>query len=161
MRFYVRDGSQRGVMFVRELVPSPVVAGLARTIYNEPYHTARMTSRVTQVGDARRVRHDFIYQGTAQMVALTSRALAAIPPPDSFETWVKEQEMGFGRSHFGQMTRYRVWHPEWRVFPVEEYVLNVDFALLYGERWRFLQNRSPDSVVHAEGSNVAIFPQEK
>ena len=161
LRFYVRYGAQRGVMFVRELVPNWAVAGIARVLYNEPYQTANMTSRSTQVDNMRRVRHDFVYKGTAQMAALTSHKPAAIPAPESFETWVKEQEMGFGRSHFGQLTRYRVYHPEWRVFPVEDYALKIDFTLLYGAHWSFLQERVPDSVVHAEGSNIAIYPQEK
>ena len=37
VRFYVRHGAERGVVFVRELVPQRLVAWVARTVYNEPY----------------------------------------------------------------------------------------------------------------------------
>ena len=161
LRLYVRRGGQRGVVFVRELAPNPLTCGLARLLYNEPYTAVPITSRVTQVGDLRRVRHDFVVDGRPQMAAVSARGPAALPPPDGFEAWVKEQEAGFGRSRFGgQATGFRVWHPPWRTYPVESFDLAVDFGRLYGDRWRSLQGRAPDSVTLAEGSQIAIYPNE-
>ena len=94
------------------------------------------------------------------MAAVSARGAATDPTRESFETWVKEQEAGFGRTRGGRLTAYRVQHPTWRIFPVEEYQLSVDFTHLYGERWQFLQERTPDSVVLAEGSQIAIYPNE-
>src|SRR5260221_10578986 len=51
LRFYVRHGNQRGVVFVREFVPRRLVAWMARTLYNEPYHASRMSSRVNDETD--------------------------------------------------------------------------------------------------------------
>jgi len=161
LRLYVRQGDRRGVVFVREFAPNPLVCGLAKLLYNEPYTAVPITSRVTQIGDLRRVRHDFVVDGRAQMVAVSARAPAMEPAQDTFETWVKEQEAGFGRPRGGRLTAYRVWHPVWRTYPVADYQLAVDFAHLYGERWRFLQGRPPDSVVLAEGSQIAIYPNER
>ena len=60
---------------------------------------------------------------------------------------MKEQEAGFNRQRFGgQTTGFRVWHPAWRVYPVGEYTMDIDFAHLYGPQWGFLQSREPDSV---------------
>jgi uncharacterized protein YqjF (DUF2071 family) len=160
LRFYVRQGSRRGVVFVRELAPNPLVCGLAKLLYNEPYTAVPYTSRITQTGDMRRVRHDFVVDGKPQMVAVSAGSPAGQPPPDSFEAWVKEQEAGFGRTRGGVLTAYRVWHPAWRTYPIEDYQVGIDFAHLYGERWECLQGRAPDSVVLAEGSNIAIYSKE-
>src|SRR5579859_5585269 len=46
LRFYVRHGGERGVVFIREFVPQRLVAWLARVLYNEPYLAAAVTSRV-------------------------------------------------------------------------------------------------------------------
>lgn len=156
LRFYVREGNRRGVIFVRELVPSPLLAGAARLTYNEPYSTARMTHRVTQVGDLRRVRHDFFVAGEPQMIAVSARGLPETPPADSFAQWVKEQAWGYGRLRGGKTIRYRVSHPTWRVYPVEDAQVRVQTGHLYGPDWQFLQERTPDSVVLAEGSAVSI-----
>src|SRR5882762_9370980 len=37
LRFYVRQGNERGVVFIREYVAKRLVAWIARVIYNEPY----------------------------------------------------------------------------------------------------------------------------
>src|ERR1700712_4984831 len=37
LRFYVRQGGERGVVFIRELVPRGAIATVARLLYNEPY----------------------------------------------------------------------------------------------------------------------------
>ena len=37
LRFYVRHGGERGVVFIRELVPRRAIATIARLLYNEPY----------------------------------------------------------------------------------------------------------------------------
>ncbi len=94
------------------------------------------------------------------MVAVTGQGSARESDADGFETWVKEQPMGFNRTRGGKLTAFRVWHPAWRMYPIEDYQLSVNFRLLYGERWRFLQERTPDSVVLAEGSQIAIYPNE-
>ena len=161
LRIYVTQKGQRGVVFVRELAPNRLVCGLAKLLYHEPYSAVPIVSRVTQVGDLRRVRHDFVVNGKAQMVAVTASGPTYQPPEDSFETWVKEQEAGFNHRRLGgKVTGFRVWHPPWRVYPIEEYAMNIDFAHLYGSQWGFLQGRQPESVVLAEGSQIKIYPNE-
>ena len=161
LRFYVRQGDKRGVVFIRELAPSPFVCGIARLLYNEQYSRAQMSSRVTQIGDLRRVRHDFTVDGKAHMAAVTAHGPAFQPERSTFAHWVKEQEMGFGTTHGGTLTRYRVWHPTWRIYEIADHQLGVSFAHLYGEQWHFLQGRAPNSIVLAEGSHIAIFPNEQ
>lgn len=161
LRIYVAHKGQRGVVFVRELAPSPLVCGLAKLIYNEPYSAVPITSRVTEVGDLRRVRHDFVVGGKKQWIAVSAAGGPKLPPEGSFETWVKEQEAGFNHQRFGgKVTGFRVWHPPWRVYEIVDNTLGVDFAHLYGPQWAFLQGRAPDSVVLAEGSQIAIYPNE-
>ena len=37
LRFYVRRGERRGVVFVKEIVPRAAIATVARVLYNENY----------------------------------------------------------------------------------------------------------------------------
>src|SRR5258706_7301960 len=57
LRYYVRHGAERGVVFIREFVPRRAVAFLARAVYGEPYLAAPMKSRVTQDDDRIAVEH--------------------------------------------------------------------------------------------------------
>ena len=57
LRYYVRHGRQRGVVFIREYIGLWLVAKLARLIYNEPYVVAPLSSRVTESADCVSVEH--------------------------------------------------------------------------------------------------------
>src|SRR5687767_6630261 len=50
LRFYVRRGMEGqprpGVVFIREMVPRPIVGGMARLLYREPYLVVPMRSKV-------------------------------------------------------------------------------------------------------------------
>ena len=55
LRYYIRrfDGSQwrRGVGFVSEIVPKPLVASMANLLYNEHYSTAKMSHQIIENSD--------------------------------------------------------------------------------------------------------------
>ncbi|MBV9850852.1 MAG: DUF2071 domain-containing protein [Armatimonadetes bacterium] len=162
LRFYVRQDDKRGVIFVREFVPNPLVAGLARAWFNEPYAAAKLTRTITPDGaGGRLVRHTLVWQGNEQHVGVAvPEGEPQTPGPAEFATWVKEQPWGFGRTRHDQPTRFRVSHPAWQTYPVTGCEITLDFAALYGDRWNFLRDRAPDSVLFAEGSPVMVYRSE-
>jgi uncharacterized protein YqjF (DUF2071 family) len=153
LRFYVRDGDRRGVVFIRELVPSRWVVRLARAFYGEPYRALPMRSEVAPSG-AR--RHTLWADGRPQTIAWQAAGPAAYPPTGGIEDHFKEHEWGYGRLPDGRTVRYRVEHPRWRVYPLARWRLQVDYAALYGAPWGVLGRREPLSVIYAEGSAVAV-----
>lgn len=157
LRFYVRCGTDRGVVFVKELVPQRFVAAMARWTYNEPYESTPMRSRVETMESEIRVEHEVAYKGQVQRLKVCGEAEAREMPQDSEAHFFKEHRWGFGRSRRGEVIRYEVVHPTWRCFPVKQWELEWDFGLLYGERFAWLNGRSPRSVVLAEGSGVEVF----
>src|SRR5579885_2376605 len=63
LRFYVRLGEERGVVFLREFVPGRLVTALARLIYNEPYRATSLQSVVDDRSDKIRVEHRLRWNG--------------------------------------------------------------------------------------------------
>ena len=57
LRFYVRRGEERGVVFIREFVPQRLIAWIAKLIYNEPYLAAPV--RVIRNESADRIEMDY------------------------------------------------------------------------------------------------------
>ncbi|MGB1217645.1 MAG: DUF2071 domain-containing protein, partial [Saprospiraceae bacterium] len=51
LRFYVRNGEKRGVVFIKEIVPKFMISLVAKKLYNEPYETARLTSDHWKIED--------------------------------------------------------------------------------------------------------------
>ena len=71
LRFYVRRGEERGVVFIRELVPQPLVAWVARTLYNEPYVAVPMENTAEDTQDALTMTYRFTWQGRPQTIRVT------------------------------------------------------------------------------------------
>lgn len=157
LRFYIRYRGERGVCFVREYVPSRLVALIARRLYNEPYKSAAMTEEVTSEAGVIEATYHLKYGRHGLSLNVRARAQPTMPPENSAEHFFKEHELGVGRDRAGDALTYRVHHPHWRVFPIEEFTASIDGGGLYGESFAFLSERPPDSVVFAEGSEIVVY----
>ncbi len=160
LRFYVREknGGRRGVMFVRELVPSRLVAWIARAIYNEPYSATWMRSSKLVSDDTVTITHDWKWRGESQRLVAVSDGEATMPADDSTEHFFKEHQWGFGVTRSGRALEYEVNHPHWKVHNIRDLELDVDFGSLYGEEFAALNDAEPYSVVHAVGSEISVSP---
>jgi hypothetical protein len=159
LRFYVRQGGQRGVMFIREFVPQRLVAWLARLLYNEPYRAAPLVSTVRDETDHITIEHRLRLGGRTHTISATGKKPAVQPPDNSLEHFLKEHRWGYGLSRSGQMVRYEVEHPVWSIYPVQSYQVDLDWGLVYGPEWAFLARATPVSTVLAVGSPVLVYPK--
>jgi uncharacterized protein YqjF (DUF2071 family) len=157
LRFYVRQGDRRGVVFVREFVPQRLVAFLARSIYREPYLAAPMSSRVDEEEGEIRIEHRLTLGGRENRLSVVASKPATRPSPESTEHFFKEHEWGFGTDRGGRCVRYRVGHPCWDCYRMQSYVLDWDWRAVYGEEFAFLASATPCSLVAAVGSAVRVF----
>jgi uncharacterized protein YqjF (DUF2071 family) len=159
LRFYVNHEGKRGVCFVREFVPQWTVATIARTLYNEPYHSARMTMDVKELPDTLTATYTVKWADRIHSLHAVGEKPAIRPAPESLEYWFKEHSWGFGTSRRGKLIRYEVNHPEWDVYPVREFAFDVDWALLYGPEWARMNGVAPASTVLAVGSEISVYPK--
>jgi uncharacterized protein YqjF (DUF2071 family) len=157
LRFYVRRREERGVVFVRELVPKRLIASLARALYNEPYVAAPMTSIVVEDDESVSVEHRLSFAGRTHTMRAVGIKPAYVPEPTSEEAFFKEHHWGYGKTRSGRTLRYYVWHPVWSVYPVREAHIDLDWASVYGPRWASMQGAKPASTVLAVGSEVAVY----
>jgi len=159
LRFYVTHNGERGVCFIREFVPRWLVASIARTIYNEPYRAARMTMNVADSIDAVTAEYSVVWGGRTHRLRAIGGKPASRPGSDTAEHFFKEHTWGFGTSRRGALVRYEVNHPEWDVYPLRDFAVDVDWGILYGPDWTVMNSREPASVVLAAGSPVSVFPK--
>jgi len=153
LRFYVRYGDQRGVVFIREFVPKAAIAAIARWIYNEPYRTIAMSSQM--------IVHEIVkahYRVGPMEVDIESGTEESIPGLDSREHYFKEHHWGFGRRRNGETLVYRVDHPVWAIRPILDLKRHGSFSSLYGDTWRVLDTLEPICQIFAVGSEIAVYP---
>ncbi len=162
LRYYVKhfDGQQlkRGVGFISEIVPKPLISIAANLLYNEHYSTARMRHSITKTSEtllaAYRWKRKNGQWNTIQIEAGTALQQIAA---GSEEEFVLEHYYGYNRLTDKTTIEYAVEHPRWQVYPVKNFFLNCDVEKLYGKEFvPFIKNVHPHSVFLAKGSSVIV-----
>lgn len=159
LRVYVRcaETGMRGVMFVRELIPARLPCLMARWLYNEPYTACPMQRQILRHEDGSQTQFTTI-AWNGQIIQLQVDVGPATLSPER-GSWFKEQQWGFGLTANGGLLRYHVAHPRWLLREVRSWSLQLDWMALYGPYWaELLGHATPASVLHAIGSEVAVYP---
>lgn len=158
LRFYVRhkDGYEwkRGVVFIKEIVPKPVLTFVANTIYKENYETMPMSHAWINSDDSLRVEYKW-KKKTWNSFAVKTSATANAITAGSEEEFITEHYWGYTQVE-NKTSEYGVAHPRWDVYQTKEYSINVDFGDVYGKSFQFLASEKPVSIFLAEGSEIKV-----
>jgi uncharacterized protein len=158
LRFYVRLGDHRGVVFIKELVPKHCIAFVAKRFYNEPYESFPMESRHDTLADGRiRSHHQVWKEEHDYELETVVGADLHLPATDTAAHFFKEHDLGFGVDKKGATLVYAVEHPIWETRDIQELKLEFDFGKIYGEEWSFLNESKPRFSVFAAGSAIKVF----
>jgi len=167
IRFYIKrlDGKniKRGVAFVKEIVPKPLVTRIANFFFSEHYQTMKMSHEFSFTCINQKeiqnleyiVKKDKFHRFSAR---LTSKLIDM--EEGSFEEFIAEHYWGYSRVSDYKTIEYKVQHPKWKIFKESDIVFKCDFEKLYGNQWKFLNLKEPHSAFVAQGSKVSVgFPQ--
>jgi uncharacterized protein len=163
LRFYVRrrvaEGWKRGVVFVKEIVPRPAIAVIARLLYNEKYEARRMRHCVALDLPDRSgtVEYQWRSGGRWQVLGAIIRGEPETIAADSEAEFIFEHYWGYSRQRDGGTVEYEVRHPRWRAWKAEETRFDCDVARIYGGRFVEALSTAPQSAFVAEGSAVEVL----
>ncbi len=157
LRFYVaplKDPSIRAVTFVKEIVPRRVIPWVANTLFSENYVAMPMASQHEPAS------HRYAWgESLENHFSANVNGELAVPATGSVAEFITEHYWGYTRAKRSTL-EYQVRHPTWQGCEISQYRLEVDFGRLYGKRFAFLSSQTPDSVLYAAGSEVAVsFPR--
>jgi len=159
LRFYVRAGSRRGVVFIRELVPKPAVAAVARLAFGENYSCVPMAHALRGDPTTGTVALEYSWgsgPGHCTM-QIESSALAFVPTEGSLAQFITEHYWGYSAQSDGGCLEYEVQHPQWRVREAHRAEFSGDAERYYGAGLARVLAGSPHSAFVAEGSTVKVF----
>src|SRR5262249_43995850 len=156
---------RRGVVFVQEIAPRPIVAATARWIYNENYVTRPMRNEVCLAGgtldEGDRVGYEWRTgrRCTRRWNRVAARAAATpqLPRSGSVEEFIVEHYWAYVRGRDGSTWEYRVAHRPWRVAPAAEVVWDCDLTATYNTRLAKYLAEPPVMAMIADGSPVQVF----
>lgn len=159
LRFYVRHKSKgewkRGVVFIKEIVPLPMITFVANTLYKENYETLRTRHSWKIEKDLLSVEYEW-KKGDWNSFGVIAHNTPVEMQDGSEEEFITEHFWGYAKAGAAKTSEYNVGHPRWKIYPVTNHTIQVDFEKVYGQDFNFLQSLKPKSVFLAEGSEIFI-----
>jgi uncharacterized protein len=162
LRYYVKhfDGKKwkRGVGFVSEIVPKPIIAATANFLYNEHYSTATMHHTVLESNDELLVKYNWKKKNQPwNLIEIQAGKILKDIATGSEEEFIFEHYFGYNQLNPRTTIEYAVEHPRWQVYPVTDFLIKCDIKNLYGDTFvPFIDGVKPRSVFLAKGSDVIV-----
>ncbi len=161
LRFYVkRTGEKgevkRGVVFIKEIVPKPMITFVANKLFKEHYQTLAMNHIWEEKEDSLNVQYVWFKENRENSISVEVLNEPKTMDLNSKEFFITEHYWGYSKGKNNTTNEYEVKHPSWKVYPIKRAAINVDFGLTYGEEFIFLNDKQPASVMLAEGSEISV-----
>ena len=161
LRFYVKRETEkeirRGVTFIKEIVPRFAIAKVARTFYGEPYEAWKMSHEKS----GNDLRYDWWKGENSYYIKLEIGENTGVPDENSEGEFIIEHYWGYTKRGGNRTDEYKVEHPKWELYTIEDYEIKADFGKLYGAKFAVLNAQKPNSIFMAKGSEIAVYKGAK
>ena len=165
LRFYVKrfenNTWKRGAVFIKEIVSKPALTFVANTLYNEHYQTLPMRHHWEVNSKNRVVEYQWKKNKAWQSFKVCAALTATEIEKDSETEFITEHYWGYAKVNDNISNEYEVTHPRWKEYKVESSEINVDFGVVYGKSFEFLNDLKPTSIMLAEGSEITVEGKNK
>lgn len=155
LRFYVKHNGKRGVVFIKEIVPKPLITLVANSIYHEHYQTSKMKHSWMEHKNYNVFQYQWKSDQKWQSISVKTEKDFSNILDNSEEQFITEHYFGYTKYH-NKTYEYEVVHPTWRQLKVVDFNVDMNFEENYGKRFKSLQTSEPTSVILAEGSEVSV-----
>jgi uncharacterized protein YqjF (DUF2071 family) len=160
LRFYVvrkeGDTVKRGVVFINETIPYPIVAWMANKLYKEHYTVVPTKHEITRETKSQKVNFEWLLNKKWNSIYVEATTESKAMKNQSLEKFIYEHYYGYTKIDEHNTEEYKLQHPSWMVNEVLDYKIDCDFTAMYGKSFSVLNTTKPEAVFIAEGSSVGI-----
>lgn len=141
LRFYVvrkeGDTVKRGVVFINETIPYPIVAWMANKLYKEHYTVVPTKHEITTESKSKKVQFEWLLNKKWNSIYVEATTEAKVMESQSLEKFIFEHYYGYTKIDQNNTEEYKLQHPSWLVNQVLDYKIDCDFTAMYGDSFRF------------------------
>ena len=159
-RFYVKYNDrgtwQKGVVFIKEIVPKRAISFIANYLYGENYATMNMRHFHLETAENFEAGYEWNFNNKWNKISALSDKRSKKIIDNSCESFFANHYWGFSKSGETKTYIYYVEHPVWETQKVLSYTIDCDFGSLYGDQFSFLNSEKPKSILMTKGSQVSV-----
>lgn len=148
-RFYVKSkiDKTKGVVFIKEFAPKPIIAFIANAFYNEPYFFKKIDLKKTTNYKDLAVKYSYKnlrIEVTSKLQKLKKNAI---------EQFIVDRYIAFIKSYSNKTIQYKIDHKPWNVYKTESLNINKNILTLLPEKFK---NAKYISSCFVDGSYVTV-----
>ncbi len=160
LRYYIQYNNgtttKRGVHFISEIVPKPIIAYTANLLYNEHYQAMPMRHSIVAHKDATHIAYHWQHQANWNSIQAVVHNTPEPIAPLSHAEYILEHYWGYNESKRNRLIEYGVEHERWQLLPLQSCTVKCNAAALYGTQLAPYLASEPHSVYVAQGSPVVV-----
>ena len=160
LRFYVvrkeENQIKRGVVFINETVPNPIVAWIANKLYKEHYTVVPTKHEINDKNTIQKVKFEWLVNKKWNSICVEASKKPEIMQNATLEQFIFEHYYGYTKIEENITEEYKLQHPSWKINNVINYTIDCNFEDMYGKAFAVLNYTKPKAVFMAEGSSVKV-----
>ena len=160
LRFYVKrkigNEIRHGVVFIKEIIDKTIVKFVARKLYKENYVQHPMKHLWQEDSDHFNIKYEWKLNNKWNSILIKTNKGLSHTNHDSVERFIAEHYWGYIQINKNKSYEFKVEHPPWKIYPLINYNVDIDFKSVYGNDFKFLQHQRPNNVFLVEGSEVSL-----
>ena len=160
LRFYIKYNDhgnwKKGVAFIKEIVPKMAISFIANNLYGEKYATMSMKHFHNDNGENFEVGYEWNFKNRWNKISAISDKRSKKIIHSTCESFFADHYWGYSKNSETKTYEYNIEHPSWETLKVISYDVDCDFKALYGDKFSFLNEAEPASVLMAKGSEIRI-----
>lgn len=164
LRFYVfrrtSRGKRRGVVFIQEIIPKRIVAGIARSTYGENYirlPIKSLSDPSTNTGASGLIEYRWQYKNQWMALSAQVRKKKLKLKPGDAREFVSRRFWGYCSQKDGTCLEYRVKHPPWQLRHVAIAQVTGNMNHLWGKEIGDVLADKPEFSVWIPSSPFKIY----
>jgi uncharacterized protein len=160
LRFYVtrNEGNitKRGVVFINETIPYKLVALVANWLYKEHYIAIPTKHKWEIYPENKQISYSWKMKNDWNNITVNASISKDSMKKGSIEEFIFEHYFGYTKVSETETLEYYIQHPSWQINQISSSEINCNFEEMYGAAFGFLGTQKPDSIMLAEGSEIAV-----
>ena len=150
-RFYVKSkiNGAKGVVFIKEFAPKPIIALTANIFYNEPYFTKRIKFNIDTDNNNKIIKYSYKDIDIKTIAEPTTKPLTK----NSLEEFVVDRYVAFVKSKTSKTLLYRIHHKPWRLYKTTHIEINENIISLLPKHFNGIKHLKTYVV---DGSSVSV-----
>ncbi|MEN3323015.1 DUF2071 domain-containing protein [Mariniflexile soesokkakense] len=150
-RFYVKSkiNGTKGVVFIKEFAPKPLITLVANLVYNEPYFNKNITYNKFTKDNTISLEYNYNDAKTTAKGSLATNELRK----NTLEHFVVDRYIAFIKNKKNDTLQYKIFHKPWELYNLETSNFDKELLNLLPKTFKNLKHVSTCFV---DGSSVEV-----